>query len=148
MAWPKKVSRDDGDKLYLDVNKEYTVLILESEPETYYTHFVNNKSTACAGAGCAICAVGEKRNEKGKIKIKDLADGKEKLLTGTAALFISLYEVITMVGGREGYKFKIKATGEKSQRRYTIVPLPLGQAMVTKEAPNPSVEEAEEDIFA
>lgn len=144
MPWPKKQSFDDGDKVFLKEDEIVKVQILEDEPELYYTHYVNEKTSKCTAPECPMCLAGEKRNEKGTIKVKDMADGKEKKLSGTAALFLTLHETFQMCGGRKGFIFSMKATGKKSSRRYHIVPLPVtGQANVSA----PAAEE-EHDPFA
>ena len=132
MPWPKKQTFDDGDKVFLKKDEIVKVQILEDEPELYYTHYVEGKTSKCSAPDCAFCFKGEKRNEKGSIKVKDMADGKEKRLSGTAALFLTLQETFQMCGGREGFIFSMKATGDKAQRRYHVVPLPVtGQPTVS-----------------
>ena len=124
MPWPKRQSVDDGESLRLEKDKIEKVVFLEDEPELYYTHYVNGKTEKCNAPDCSPCQAGIKRDEKGSIRVKDLADGKEKKLKGTAALFCAIHETWEMCGGRKNFIFAMKATGEKQQRRYTITPLP------------------------
>ena len=131
MAWPQKQVFDDSESLRLEKDKIVKVVLLEDEPELYYTHFDGVKTNQCTAPNCPQCLSGVKRDTKGMIKVKDLADGKEKKLKGTAALFISLHETLEMCGGRKDFVFAMKATGDKAQRRYTITPLPKASASVT-----------------
>jgi len=127
MPWPKKIeSKNDGDKLYLKKDEIVKVQFLNDEPELYYVHFdeVTRKTSKCDISNCLQCSNGMKRQEKGSIQVMDQADGKEKTLSGTAALFLAIKEVFDICGGRKGFVFSIKATGDKSQRRYHVVPLP------------------------
>lgn len=127
-GWPTKNNKDYGDKLYVKKDETVRVQIIEDEPEIYYTHYVGNKTSACTPPDCSFCAAGEKRSQKGSIKVIDQADGKEKDLCGTAALFQSIKATIDMCGGYKGLVFAIGATGEKSERRYPVtnVPIPAG----------------------
>lgn len=125
MPWPTKKTFNDGDKLFLEKDKVVKVQLLEDEPTLYYTHYVNGKTNKCSAPDCAFCSAGEKRNEKGNIRVKDLSDGKEKSLSGTSALFLALKETLDMCGGRKAFIFAMKSTGEKQQRRYHITPLPI-----------------------
>jgi hypothetical protein len=140
MAWPTKPQVDDGESLRLEKDKIIKVVLLEDEPELYYTHYDGVKTNKCDAQNCQYCVAGMKRDTKGSIKVKDLADGKEKKLKGTAALFISLHETLDMCGGRKDFVFAMKATGEKQQRRYTITPLPKSSASVGS-APTHETEE-------
>lgn len=130
MPWPKKQSFDDGESLILKKDEVVKVHLIDEEPELYYTHFIDGKSTKCSAPDCAHCLAGEKRNEKGSMMVKDIADGKEKKLKGSAALFLALKETLDMCGGKQGFVFSMKATGDKAQRRYHVVPLPIKGASV------------------
>ena len=138
MGWPQKQSQDDGDYLRLEVGKIVKVQLLEDEPESYFTHYVNGKTQKCTAPDCPFCAAGDKRQEKGSIKVRDTADGKEKKLKGTAAMFMALHEAVEMCGGSKSFIFAMKATGEKKDRRYHVSALPLGTA-TTKEGDDDSV---------
>jgi hypothetical protein len=128
MGWPQKQSIDDGDSLRLEVGKIVKVQLLEDEPESYFTHYVAGTTKKCSYPDCQYCTAGEKRNEKGSMKVRDTADGKEKKLKGTAALFMALHEAVDMCGGSKSFIFAMKATGEKKDRRYHVSALPLGTA--------------------
>lgn len=128
MPWPEiKKTINDGDRLFLKKDEMVKVQFLEDEPELYYVHYdeTTKKTTKCVGADCVQCQGGMKRQQKGSIKVLDQADGKEKTLNGTAALFIAIKEIFDMCGGRNGFIFSMKATGDKAQRRYHIAPLPI-----------------------
>lgn len=135
-GWPQKESADYGDKLYLKKDQTVRVQIIEEAPEIYYTHYIAGKTVKCEGPGCPHCAAGEKRNQKGSLKVIDQSDGKEKALCGTAALFQSIKATIDLCGGYHGLVFAISATGDKSERRYPVtnVPIPGGLAKVAKPA--------------
>lgn len=124
MGWPKK-QQDSGDKLYVKKDEIVRVQLLEDEPELYYTHFVSDKTEACKAPDCTHCQAGNKRNEKGKIKVRDMADNKEKMLAGSSAMFQALHEVVEMAGTRSGLIFALKRTGEKTATRYNVTALPL-----------------------
>lgn len=145
MPWPTKQSNnDDGETLRLEKEKVIKILILEDEPELYYTHYVNGKTAKCTAPDCPQCLAAIKRDTKGSIKVKDLSDGKEKRLKGTAALFTSIHEVLELCGSRKGFLFAIKATGEKKDRRYHVTALPAtGAPMVSA----PAKEDEDEDPF-
>lgn len=134
MPWPTKQTVDDGESLRVEKDKVLKVLILEDEPELYYTHYINGKTSKCTAPDCAPCTAAVKRDTKGSMKVKDLADGKEKKLKGTAALFTSLHEVIELCGSRKGFIFAIKATGEKKDRRYHVTALPATGSPMTSAA--------------
>ena len=138
MGWPQKQSYDDSDSLKLEVGKVVKVQLLEDEPESYFTHFVGGKSQKCTYPECEFCAQKVRRDEKGSMKVRDTADGKEKRLKGTAALFMALHEAVEMCGGSKSFIFAMKATGEKKDRRYHVSALPLGTA-TTKEGDDDSV---------
>lgn len=131
MPWPTR-NYEDGESIILETDKTVKVILIDNEPELYYTHYINGKSTKCNGSDCEHCAEGDKPNEKGSMLVQDVSDGKQKKLKGSAALFISLKEVLDMCGVKTGFIFSIKATGEKQKRRYHCVPLPL-QAEKTDE---------------
>lgn len=134
MGWPTPQKFDDGDSLYCEKDKIIEVRLIDPEPSLYYTHYVNNKTVKCTSPECQHCTAGEKRIEKGSMLVMDMADRKQKKLKGTAALFIALREVLEMTGGMTGYIFSMKATGDKSQRRYHIVPKPAA-GVETQSAP-------------
>lgn len=135
-GWPQKSNTDYGDKLYLKKDQTVRVQIIEDAPEIYYTHYVNGKTVGCDDVDCVHCKSGEKRNQKGALKVIDQADGKEKELCGTSALFQSIKATIDLCGGYQGLVFAISATGDKSERRYPVtnVPIPGGLAKVAKPA--------------
>lgn len=144
MPWPKpNIPINDGDKLFLKKDELVKVQFLEDEPYLYYVHYdeTTKKTSKCGGADCPQCQGGMKRQQKGAIKVCDQGDGKEKTLAGTAALFLSIKEIFDMCGGRHGFIFSMKATGDKSQRRYHVVPLPVPN--VTKKV----TEEVDESPF-
>ena len=135
MPWPKPMnSGSDGDKLYAEKDKVIKVQLLADEPELYMTHYVDGKSVKCGAPDCQNCAQGAKQIQKGSILVRDIADGKEKKLGGTAALFIALKETIDMVGSRNGVYFGIKATGQKTARRYHVSSIPMTQTAITQES--------------
>lgn len=134
MPWPTKQTVDDGESLRLEKDKVVKILILEDEPELYFTHYVNGKTSKCTAPECPHCTAAIKRDTKGSIKVKDLADGKEKKLKGTAALFTSIHEVLELCGSRKGFIFAIKATGEKKDRRYHVTALPATGTTATSAA--------------
>jgi len=125
MPWPKKHSNDDSEKLYLAKDKIAKVVLLDDEPELYYTHYVSNKTEKCSAPDCTHCSAGIKRNEKGKMRVRDTADNKEKLLAGSAAMFQALHEAVEMCGNRNGFIFALKRTGESKSTRYHVSALPL-----------------------
>lgn len=135
-GWPSGGNSESGDKLYPKPGKAIRVQIIEEEPELYYTHFVNNKSTKCEGELCGHCSSGVKKSEKGAIGVIDQEDGKEKSLCGTAALFKALKATIDMCGGSKGLVFAVMATGEGKDRRYNVtnVPIPAGLSKIIKSA--------------
>lgn len=132
MAWPQKQSQDDGDTLRLEVGKVIKVQLLEDEPESYFTHYVDGATKKCTYPDCQYCTEKIKREEKGAMKVRDTADGKEKKLKGTAALFIALHEAVDMCGGSKSFIFAMKATGENRDRRYHVSALPLGTSTTTE----------------
>ena len=125
MPWPTKKKFDTTDKLFLRTDEVVNVQFLEEEPALYYTHYIEGKTTKCSGDGCIHCNAGSNRNTKGAIKVHDMADGREKMLSGTSALFESIRQTVEMVGNIKDFIFSIKAIGEKSQRRYIVVTKPL-----------------------
>ena len=126
MPWPTKQKKDDGDKLYLELDKVHKIRLIDDEPSLYYTHYVNGKTIKCEQTDCEHCEAGVKQNTKGTMLVLDMADGKQKALSGTAALFIAIKETLDMCeGGKGKFVFSMKATGEKTERRYHIVPLPF-----------------------
>jgi len=142
MSWPKRF-QNDGDKLYVGTEKIIKVQLLEDEPELYYTHYVNGKTEKCGQPDCSHCAANVKRNEKGKIKVRDMADNKEKLLAGSSAMFQALHEVVEMCGTRTGFIFALRKTGEKTSTRYHVTALPLSASS----APHQANEEIESIPF-
>ena len=140
MGWPEEKKFDDSDKLTLEKDKVVKVQILDDEPELYYTHFVEGKSTKCSGPGCSHCSAGVRRDEKGTIGVFDCSDGKKKALKGTSAMFRALHETILLCGGRKGFLFAMKATGDKKDRRYHITGLPATNQVVSE--PDKAAEEA------
>lgn len=133
MPWPTKQTYDDSNSLVLKKDQMVKVQLLQDEPELYYTHYneADKKSTKCTAPDCDSCRAGLKRVEKGSMLVKDMADGAEKKLKGSAALFLTLHEILDMCGGRNGFIFSMKATGDKSARRYHIVPLPINGSAVS-----------------
>lgn len=130
MPWPTKKKFDDADRIFLKEDSVEMVQIIDDEPEIYYVHFDEStkKTSRCEGQACDLCLRGIKAQEKGSIKVVDQKDMKEKKLCGTAALFLAMKEVLDLCGGSKGFVFNIKATGQKSSRRYTIVPIVLQAA--------------------
>jgi len=133
-GWPTREDKDYGDKLYVKVGTTVRVQIIADAPELYYTHYINMKTVKCNSpeTACPHCSAGEKRHQKGSLRVVDQADGKEKDLCGTSALFQAIKATIDMCGGYQGLVFAIGATGEKSERRYPVtnVPLPAVAAKV------------------
>ena len=137
MPWPTpKTSFDESTQLRLKKDETIKVAILDNEPDLYYVHFLEaeHKTVKCGGESCAPCMAGNRKLEKGSIRVVDQSDGKEKVLSGTSALFLSIKEVFDMCGGKDGFIFSMKATGEKASRRYHIVPVPIKTRKVDQEA--------------
>ena len=132
MPWPQKNSVNDADKIYAKPDKVIKVKFLEDEPELYYTHYIGGKVVKCGAPDCQHCLQGDRRSTKGSIRVMDLEDGKEKKLNGSAALFNSIHDAVEMCGSIKSFIFSIKATGEKRDRRYTVMPMPLGAAPAVK----------------
>lgn len=120
MPWPKKNS---GNYLRLKNGDTVTIQLLAAEPDITYQHWHGNEPEDCTAPDCADCTDGIKRSAKCKINVLDLADKKEKSLEGSSAMFNAIKTVIDMTDGGKGSSYMIKATGEKSERRYTVLPL-------------------------
>lgn len=147
MPWPKKQSFDEGDSLFPKKDEIIKFRLIDKEPELYYVHRVESSNKKCGGPECAFCTkIGEDgkalypRSQKGSMLVMDLTDGQQKKLRGSGALFMSIWESIQMSkeSGSEATAFSVKATGEKSARRYHVMPISIlanAKPVDTDEAP-------------
>lgn len=149
MPWPKKTVTNPN-ALKMKGGDTITIKLLEAEPHKIIVqHFTGQGYDECVGQGCEFCANKVKRSAKCFMKVVDLADQKEKVLEGTAGLFNSIREVMEMTNGGNGSSYMIKATGEKLERKYTVIPMAIQRAPVVigAKAPEPVRGDAQDDDF-
>jgi len=120
MPWPEKKKTDDKGKLYLNVGEMIRVQFKDDEPELYYTHYVNGKSSRCEGQGCVNCERGEKLNTKGTITVVDMSDGKEKNSPAQPPYFGLSKRLWTFAAGSRGLSLTSKPPGKSGNGGTTL----------------------------
>ena len=128
MPWPKSGGAD-GDKLYLEEGKVVKILLLEDEcQEIYHIHYVNGKNSRCKPDGCEHCQKGLARQERGGIRVWDLADAKEKKLGLTPTFSRALQASVSLCGGRVGFAFSLLVKKESGKKVYYVQGIPSTDA--------------------
>lgn len=135
MPWPKG---GGSDKIRLDDGKIHRLVLLEDEcSEIYNVHYVNGKNVGCEPPDCQHCRNGNKRQERGVIRVYDTEDAKEKKLTMTPTLSFDVQKALEVCGGRKGFVFNMVGEKVGGKMKYSVVPMPA----VSPAAEKPAKEE-------
>jgi hypothetical protein len=121
-----KLSNRGKDQIYLKIERgvDAFIHVLDKEPESFGSHWDQNRTFICQGLTCELCRKDVKRVQRYAINVYDLETKS-----------VRVFEFGSQIGKQlasfaEAYNddlsqvdFKIKKEGEKLNTRYTIIPI-------------------------